>query len=200
MNEGLLYIWQPVSGMARNTAFKKTHHNFYERQRYNNKYVIGTLLIAEAVLLFLCMQAMLEHKPFIISTFKNWPLVVFTLMVPTLALLLIFLIEFETVINEDGIFYRWKPFGGSYKMLQLDAVKELTLIDTTILPSTWPFSKKYYEVNYLGGGVALKLMMKSGKIRVMGTRKAESLNRVLMRLAKEKYTPTTIGQNTDFSD
>ncbi len=186
--------------MSKSHSFKKTRHNFYERQKLRNNYFFFSLLIAEAILVLISVSALLAHKPFIAETFTMWPLIIFTLLVPTTLLVLYLIIQFECVINDEGIFYKWKPFGSRYKMIQFDAVREMSLQDMSKEPAKWIFSKKYHEVNYLGGGIALFLIMKSGKKRVIGTRKAEEINRILSRLAPNSYKSSSIGQDNDYSD
>ena len=51
--------------------------------------------------------------------------------------------------------------------------------------------KKYGELHYLGGAFALLIKMKNGKKKVLGTRKPEELNRILITLAGKKYSNTT---------
>lgn len=186
--------------MATKHSFRKTHNNLYERQKFSNTYILFFLLSLEAICLYFSAFKILAHKPFIFSTFNYWPLVIFTLLVPTLLLLAYYLIRLETIYNDEGIFYRWTPFSKRFKMIQWDAIREISLVDLRNVGGIRKVSKKYDKVNYLGTDVGLYILMRSGKKRLIGTKKAEALNRILVRLAGKNYKPSTIAEEIDYSD
>lgn len=186
--------------MGSKHSFKRTYHNFYERQKLKNRYFLGTMIVLEIIFIYFSALKTLNHKPFIIETFSAWPLVLFTLTVPTIILIFYYFIRLETVINEDGIFYRWQPAKKTYNMIEWEAMKEISLIDVTGAGFSWIFSKQYDEVKYLGSGVGILIETKRGKKIVIGTSKAEELNRILIRLAGTKYQQTGIGEHDDYSD
>lgn len=186
--------------MSSRHSFKRTYNNFYERQKFNNKYFLITVFLVEIVFVYFSALKTLNHKPFIVETFEDWPLIIFTLTVPPILLFLYYIIRLETVINDDGIFYRWRPIKKTYNMIQWDAIKSITLIDLKNAGLSWMFDKNYNEVSYMGSGVGILIVQKRGKKIVIGTRKAEELNRILIRMAGQSYQPSGIGENLDFSD
>ena len=58
--------------------------------------------------------------------------------------------------------------------------------------------KKYGELHYTGTRFAIRLEMKNGKQKVIGTGKPEELNRILSTIAGEKYSNPT-GYEFDYS-
>jgi hypothetical protein len=179
-------------------TFKKTNNNFYEKQKFNNFWAFAILLIVESIFAYFSIRYIVAHKPFIFSTFSQWPFVIFTLLGPTLMLVFYQITRLETIFNDDGIFYRWMPFSRRYKMIQWEAIKEVALIQTNDSWFNLWLSKRYDKINFLGGKFAVILVMKSGKKRILGTQKAESLNRVLTRLAGKIYMPTAIVDAHDY--
>jgi hypothetical protein len=181
-------------------TFKKTNNNFYEKQKINNFWLYSAIILIEALFIYYCVFHIVAHTPFILSTFNHWPLVLFTLFGPTLVLLAYQVIRLDTIFNDDGIFYRWMPFSKRYKMIQWDAIREVSLTRIHKPAIVIWFSKRYDKVNFLGGKYAIILVMKSGKKRMLGTQKAESVNRVLTRLASKMYQPTIIEDAHDYRD
>jgi len=186
--------------MAVKFNFKKTHNNLYEKQKFSNIYVLLILLSVEVSCLYYLALKVVAHKPFIFSTFIHWPLLIFTLLVPTLLLIIYNVIKLETIFNDDGIFFRWMPFKSRYSMIQWDAIREITLIDLKNKGSYWKFKKEYDKVDYMGGKIGLHILMKNGKKRLISTKKAEALNRILIRLAGKNYIESSVGERTDYKD
>ncbi len=179
-------------------TFKKTNNNLYEKQKFNNAMLFAILIAVEAIFVYAAMEQLLANKPWGLKLSNSWMTVILTLLIPTTVLIGFYLARFETIINEDGIFYRWAPFRKAYKMILWDAVKEISIIDLKSAGFWWRFSSKYGEVQYLGGGFGIQIKMKSGRRRLIGTRKAEELNRTLIRIAGTKYRSATVGRHLEF--
>lgn len=181
-------------------SFKKTYHNFYERQRFRHPWVNFILVLIWIILMYLGIVDVMNRKPIgLVSFYSSW-IFLFTLMIYTPGLILIYFLKLETIINKDGIFYRWFPLRRKYSMIPWENIKEITLTETFGYLWLWRRSSQYKQIHYLGGSVGLLLKMKSGRKRLFGTRKAEELNHKLIRMAGEKYRDSDIGQDKDFSD
>lgn len=83
-------------------------------------------------------------------------------------------------------------------MIDWSSVVEISIIDVTSAGLTWRFSSKYGEVQYLGGGFGIQIKMKSGRRRIIGTRKPEEINRILIRMAGPKYQPATTKRSLEY--
>ena len=179
-------------------SFKKTSLTFYEKQKFNNIVLFAILIAIEAVFVYATLEQILANRPWGLKPGYTWAMITITAIFPTPLLIGFYIARFETVINEDGIFYRWAPFRKSYKMILWENVNEISIIDLKSAGFGWRFSSKYGEVQYLGGGFGVVIKMKSGRRRLIGTRKAEELNRILIRIANSKYQPSNVGRYLDF--
>lgn len=177
--------------------FKKTVHNFYEKQKFTSSLLFAGLICLEAVFVYAAMEQILANRPWGIKPINTWFMITLALLIPTPLLIGFYIARFETIINDDGIFYRWAPFKKSYKMILWDNVKEITIIDLKSAGFWWRFSSKYGEVQYLGGGFGVQIKMKSGRRRLLGTKKAEELNRILIRIAGTRYQPVNLNRHID---
>jgi len=186
--------------MVSRHTFKKTHHNLYEKQKFRNIYMLFVLFSIEVTCIYILAIDVLKHKPFIISSFPNWPLAIFTLALPTPLLLIFTFTRLETIFNEDGIFYRWMPYKKRYQMIQWDAIRQVSMISLEKEGFSLRFSKKYDKIHHADSKAGIVIVMRSGKKHLIGTSKPEALNRVLVRIIGSKYQPSSIGENYDYSD
>ena len=184
-------------------SFKKTKNNFYEKQKYRSVFLYSILLLFQFICIFLSVKQVLAYKPWAwssLTTPESLTLIALTLAVPTPLLLGVYLSQFETIMNDEGIFYRWYPYKKGYHMIQWENVMHISIINVKNVGWFKRHTKQYGETHYLGGGVGVQIVMKSGRRRLFSTRKAEEMNRTLIRIAGPKYTPSTVGHNLDFSD
>jgi hypothetical protein len=173
-------------------GFKRTYHNFYERQKYKNNLLFLFLLAIEAILVYMITVEVLSDNLWGSKKHETWKLIALTALIPTPLLLSFFLIRLDTVITEEGIFYRWFPFKRNYNMLLWDGIKEVFIVDMKNVGFNWRFNNKYNETNFPGSEFALMVQMKNGKTKLLGTRKADEMNRVLIRNSGNRYHSTFV--------
>ena len=176
-----------MSATKHRNTFKKTSLNTYEMQRYRNKPLLIILLLVEAVMIYFVTEEVMADNLWGQKMARAWTLVGITALVTTPLLIGFLTIKLESIVSEDGIFFRWLPFKRTYHMILWDGIKDIALISMKKSGHKWRFSGKYDEVNFPGSDFAMEITMKSGRKRLLGTRKAEEINRILIRLAGEKY-------------
>ena len=174
------------------SGFKRTYHNFYEKQKYRNYVVLGLLIVIEGFLLYHITERVMDDRLWGAQKTESWSLILITAIIPTPLLLSFFLVSFETIITEEGIFYRWFPFRKAYHMLLWEGVREVFIIDMRQVGPMWRFTNKYNESHFPGSEFGLLIHMKNGKTKLLGTRKATELNRVLQRNSGNRYTSTFV--------
>jgi hypothetical protein len=180
------------------TSYKKTNFNYYEKQKFRNVFLFTFLILLEGFFVYVSVEQYLYNRPLGFSPAHAGVFIAITLLVPTPLLLGFYFARFDTIINENGIFYRWVPFKRRYNLIEWNSIKELSIIDLKSAGLSWMFSGKYKEVQYLGGGFGLHIRMKSGRRRIIGTRKPEELNRILIRIAGPKYSPSASGRSFEY--
>src|SRR4030095_8086118 len=178
--------------MRSKSGFKRTYHNFYEKQRYRNIFMLVLLILVEVYLVYLIFEDVMGDKFWGSRRYESWAIITITALIPTPLLLSFFIIRLDTIITEEGIFYRWFPFKRNYNMVLWDVVKEVYIVDMKQVGFKWRFTNKYNETNFPGSDHALLIQMKNGKTKLLGTRKVEELNRVLMRNSGNKYHSTYV--------
>ena len=126
-------------------TFKKTYHNFYEKQRLKSTWLYSILGVVTVLCVTMSVIQITATEPVNIYSFLNsgYFLVILCLLLPVYLMLI--MIRFETVMNKDGIFYRLKPFGKKYQMLQWEDVKEMKLVIVPPFSRIFGSTKKYKE-------------------------------------------------------
>jgi len=150
------------------------------------------LIIVETILIYFILEEVLGDNLWGSKRMKSYSLIGMTLLIPTPLLLSFYLIKLETIITEEGIFYRWFPFRRNYNMILWDNVKEVFIVDMKAVGFKWRFSNKYDETNFPGSKHALLIHLRGGKKKLIGTRKAEEMNRVLLRNSGNRYHSTLV--------
>jgi hypothetical protein len=186
--------------MATPHTFKKTYHNFYEKQRLKSVWLYSVLVIATILCVTMSIIQISAAEPINLNSFLSSEFFLITALLIVPVYILLFLFRFETVMNKDGIFYRLKPFHKKFNMLQWEDVKEMKLVVIPPFSRVLGKSKKYKESFYMGGGVGLEIHMRSGSVRMFGTRKAEEMNHKMVYIAQGRYTQSDIGQDKNYSD
>jgi len=141
--------------MRPKNAFKKTYQHFYERQRYKNLTLLLLLLIVESILIYFILLEVLADNMWGSKRMDTWFLIGITALVPTPLLLSFYFIRFDTIITEEGIFYRWAPFSKNYQMILWDNIKEVFVIDMKNVGLRWRLKNKYDESHFPGSEYAL---------------------------------------------
>jgi len=173
-------------------AYKKTYQHFYERQRYKNIALIIIFIVAEIVLSYYILDEVLTDNLWGSKKNIGWLIIIGTILIPTPILLGMILIRLDTIITEEGIFYRWFPFQKNYQMILWENVQEVFVVDMKNVGFIWRFRNKYDETNFPGSEFALLIQLKSGRKKLIGTRKAEEMNRVLIRNSGNRYHSTFV--------
>ncbi|MFM7078853.1 MAG: hypothetical protein ACKOYC_03570 [Bacteroidota bacterium] len=182
--------------MSSEKGYKKTVHNFYERQHRKKSasyFIYLTCLIASFVWLGITL---LEHDPFVLLTFGYWiPLVGLV----ALSLLFVFRFHFAgliTAINEQGIFIKRTPFQKNFTMMLWEDIREVRLTADKGFSSARHYSRFFRT----GTPFGIEIVSRSGRKKFISSNKIESLPRILSRLAEGKFRSTGIGENIDYRE
>jgi hypothetical protein len=168
-------------------GFKRTHFNFYEKQKFKSPYTLGFLILLELFFIYMLTVQELSGRFWGMKPLDTELLLAIIFLVPT-PLLIIFLITgFETIVNEDGIFFRWLPYNKTYNIYDWSGIREVSIIEITKIGIGKKRSKKYGESHCLGSKFGLSIQTKSGKRKVIGTGRPEEMNRILIRVANDMY-------------
>jgi hypothetical protein len=182
--------------MSSEKGYKKTVHNFYERQsRVKSWGYYAFVGILGFLLVFLAFK-FTEHKPFVPNNFAYWPHACLTFLIFCFWFYFYHLTSLTTAINEQGVFVKWSPFSKKFTMMLWEDIREIRLVMNNGITG----EKKYSQKFSVGTPSGIEIMSRSGRKKYISTRKIESLPRILARMAPEKFRSTGVGELNDLRE
>lgn len=185
-----------ASIMTQEKGYKKTVHNFYERQKRVKSWVYFAFAGIISILVIFLAFKFTEHKPFVPNTFAYWPHAGAACLVFCLWFYLYHLRSLTTAINEQGVFVKWSPFGKNFTMMLWEDIREIRLV----MVKEMDFGKTYSQKFSVGTPSGIEIVSRSGRKKYISTRKIESLPRILARMAPDKFRSTGVGEQNDLRE
>ena len=139
---------------------------------------------------------LVQHHPFIASTFPYWPHAVGILGLVLVWLFYFYFFRLVTAINEQGIFVRWTPLKKKYQMFLWEDMQEVSLVKRPSIGERRQFADFYFT----GSACGIQIVSRSGRKKFISTGKEHSLPRILSRMSPTKFKSTGVGEHIDFRD
>ena len=173
--------------MSSRFEYKKTKSSFYERQtiRYILPYAIVILVLL--VLCGLCFEKLETGRNRLDLGLRVWHYIVIIMMIPVPALFLLIRSRLDTIVDEDGVMYRWTPYDKRFHLLHWSAIKHVVLLDMKREGLFWRLKKQNHKRFFLGAKYGIEVHLKNGKTVLFSTRKPEEMHRALSRNGGEKF-------------
>lgn len=163
---------------------------FEETQKFRQKgmYFVYALLLG----LFLLFASRTIEQIVFHKTFGSKPAPSFVLVILaafTLAMLVVlYSMKFETLIIENGVYFRWLPFQKTLRHLGWQEIDEAKIINYGSVGFGLRFTP-FGTIYNVSGSTGLKIVCKSGKEFILGTQKPKELAEFLQRInAMQKTT------------
>jgi hypothetical protein len=109
-----------------------------------------------------------------------------TVPVEGLMLYLFYVVRLETVVNDEGIYYRWLPFFSRYKFIARNDIETTIAGDGPILSYGFHFVLGYGWVHNTGPGKGIRFNLIGGKRIFIGTRDIDSFAAAVDKMIKGK--------------
>jgi hypothetical protein len=173
--------------MSSRFNYKKTKSSFYETQKL--RYVLPYLLVALLLLALsaLAFEKFVTGKSMFFVDLKVWQYIVVILLIPVPLALIVLRTRLDTVVDEDGVLYRWMPYDKRFHLLHWSAINEVVLLDLKPEGLFWRLRLKHHKRFFLGGRYSMEVRMRNGQKVLLGTHKPEELQRSLSRNAGTKF-------------
>jgi hypothetical protein len=149
---------------------------FKETQQFKAKWAYLLCVLLSCFIAFLiygCLQQFIEGKPFGDKPAPDWVLAAAIILLVSI-FILIYFAKLETLINEDGVSYKWSPIHKKYKQITGEQTGKAEIINDGFAGFGWHCTK-YGQVNNTAGSTGLQLVLKSGKKIVIGTQESTEL-------------------------
>jgi len=171
---------------------------FYERQRFTQWWLIVLLFAVNGVFLYGCIKQIVLGDPF---GNRPTPDAIFIFMTVFMFLLSasFFFIRLDTVINEEGVYFRMFPFHIRFKFKSWEQISEAGVKKINPITELGGWGMRYklrfglrrgrsgiYIANIqsytLSGNKVLQLVLNNNKELYIGTRRPDELSEFLSKL------------------
>lgn len=93
-----------------------------------------------------------------------------------------YLTKLETVVTEDGIFYRWRPYRKRYSQLSWDQIGTITVKKYPYLKYGYHTNRDFGKVHTIDGNRGILFELADGKRVYIGTQKLPALQHTLEQI------------------
>ena len=149
---------------------------FQETQRFRQWWLWGILLLTAFSAIIIPLFFAKEHELTLALSIGGGTMI--------LTSLFLYMMRLETALKKDGIYYKFFPFHLGHKQISWDQLEEVSIKKYNALKEYGGWGIRYglsgtaYNVQ---GNIGLHLTFKNGKKLLIGTQKAEELQRALQQ-------------------
>ncbi|MBO9563585.1 MAG: hypothetical protein J7621_12455 [Niastella sp.] len=101
--------------------------------------------------------------------------------------IIFYIIRLETVVTEEGLFYRWWPFVKKYRMFRWQEIATITVRKYPYFKYGYHITREYGKVHNTNGNKGIQFVLQNGKKVYIGTQKLNVLQYTL-----EQIRPVTV--------
>ncbi len=162
---------------------------FGEVQRFRETWVWIAILVSS--LLPLILVAVLGFAGKMGSKHDaaiRFVIVLFTCAIPNM---LFYWTNLETVLTDEGVYYRWMPFFKRYCVITWPEVRDVMVRKYPYLNYGYHWSYRYGKVHKVGGSQGVQFILRDNKKVWLGTRRLQAL-----QYAIEQVRPLSFSSNS----
>lgn len=94
-------------------------------------------------------------------------------------IILLYIVKFETIITDSGLYYRWIPFMKKYKEILWETIDTVTMKKYPYFQYGYHSRKGYGKVHNVDGKRGVQLVLTDGKQLYIGTQKQSAMQHSL---------------------
>ncbi len=169
----------------------KTKIEFFEVQKQTQKWVWFLVMFLLLLNVYAIFQQVILGIPFGNHPAPNWGLFLITFLIILLVLAL-FVLRLETVINENGVSFRFFPFQKQFRQYSWNEIEKsyIRIYRPIKEYGGWGIRTSFIGDNgkafNMSGNIGLQLELKNGKRILIGTQKGNEISRLLSSINPEK--------------
>ncbi len=164
---------------------------FLETQKIKSKIIYLILIVIDLCLLYVCFLQIIKKSTIGTNPISNTGLIILT-SIMILSTIFCFFIKLKTIINSNGIYFKYEPIHLKYKFYSWEYINNIYLKKFSPLLDYggWGIRIKYRiwkrkEIAYfLKGNIGIFCEIKNGKKILIGTQEPENVNEILKKLNK----------------
>lgn len=153
---------------------------FRETQQFRQLW-LWALLISSAALPLVLTSVFAWRDPKL-SALESIGIMAIGVLVPGINLIIFRVTKLETVVTDEGLFYRWRPYFSKYTMLHWQEIDAVTIRRYPYLKYGYHTNREYGKVHNIDGNKGVQFELVNGKRLYIGTQKLTALQHALEQM------------------
>lgn len=167
---------------------------FTENQKFKQWWLWAILLAVDGFLLYGFYKQTLLGQPFGDRPMSNTGQII-AVIISILVTLLFYTIKLQTIIKEDGIYYRFFPIHKAFRKFTWDKIKLCFIRKYNPITEYGGWGLRFGLMGMgkainISGNKGLQLVLTTNSKILIGTNKPEEINEVLSRIGQIKEQPS----------
>jgi len=113
---------------------------------------------------------------------EAWMALAFVIPFEAAFLYLIYITRLETIISNEGVFYKWWPFQRSHRFISKEEIKSAQLRNAPALNYGFHWLPGYGRVHNMAQGKGIQFILKNGRKVFLGTQKKSAFQTALEKI------------------
>ena len=165
-----------------------TRVRYTEEQKFNQWWIWLIILFASGLWIWQFVQQIILGIPFGDNPSSDLG-VIFTILFPVLAVILFRILTLETIIDDNGVQYRFKPFQRKPRIIKADDIAGFEVKKYSPIKDYggWGIrmgSRKKGKAYNVSGNQGVLFELKNGKKFLLGTQNPEAIRSALDKMMK----------------
>lgn len=153
---------------------------FREEQQFRQVWLWAILISSALIPLGIVVALLLQDK----QTDMWEKLLAIGIVLSTFSIIVIafYFVRLETVVTDEGVFYRWWPLLKKYRMLPWQDIASVIVREYPYFNYGYHLTRAYGKVHNTGGNKGVQFVLQHGKKVYIGTQKLQVLQYALEQI------------------
>lgn len=161
---------------------------FREAQQFRQLW-LWALLISGTVLPLILIMVFSWRDPKL-SPLETIGITALAALIPGINMVVFLVTKLETVVTNEGLFYRWRPYFSKYTMLSWQEIGSITTRRYPYLKYGYHTNREFGKVHNIDGDKGIQFELMNGKRIYIGTQKLAAFQH-----AVEQMNPVSVNKH-----
>ncbi|WP_276484520.1 hypothetical protein [Paraflavitalea pollutisoli] len=157
---------------------------FQEAQQFRQLWLWALLI--SGTLLPLVLTSVFAWRDPKVSALQSMGIMAIGIVVPGINFVIFWVTKLETVVTDEGLFYRWRPYFSKYTMLNWQEIDAVTVRRYPNLKYGYHTNREFGKVHNIDGNKGVQFELVNGKRVYIGTQKLTALQHALEQMKPVK--------------
>lgn len=155
---------------------------FKEQQHFRVSWIWGIVVVCMLSAIGVTTALLVASRK---ESRSPWFVLPFVIIIEALLVYFIYICYLDTVVSNEGVFYRWAPLQRSYRFIPASDIEEVTKRNGPIFSYGCNWVPGYGRVNNVASGKGFQFVLKNGRRIFLGTAKQVAFENAIAKIVRE---------------